>query len=130
LSAAEDDLSFPRTCRLGGSDAYAPVFAFKCSVGGKFSHVYVKPNGTSRARFGVVTSKRIFSLAVSRNYFKRMAREVFRLEQHQLQGVDLVVRPRAPVTPAVAAIARTEMKNLLRQAQRRGIERAASLQPE
>lgn len=56
-------------------------------------------------------------LAVERNYYKRLAREVFRAERGALTGVDLVVRPRSAVTRVVSAAARAEIRDLLHNAQ-------------
>lgn len=43
------------------------------------------------SRLGMVISKRQCALAVNRNRIKRVIREQFRLKQHALQGIDLVV---------------------------------------
>lgn len=95
-------------------------------MSGEFFQVYVKPNGSPVARLGVVVSKRVIPHAVARNYCKRLAREVFRAEQHELTGMDLVVRPRVQVLPGVAATARTEIRNLLRRARCQGLKRDAA----
>lgn len=42
-------------------------------------------------RLGMVVSKRNCALAVNRNRMKRLIREQFRLKQHALLGIDLVV---------------------------------------
>jgi len=42
-------------------------------------------------RLGIVVSKRNCALAVNRNRIKRIIREQFRLKQHALHGIDLVV---------------------------------------
>lgn len=42
-------------------------------------------------RLGMVISKRNCALAVNRNRIKRIIREQFRLKQHALPGIDLVV---------------------------------------
>ena len=81
--------------------------------------VYAKPNDTDVARFGVVVSKHLVPLAAARNYCKRLAREVFRAERAALVGVDLVVRARTAVTPASSAVARAEIRDLMRRAQSR-----------
>lgn len=96
-------------------------------MSGEFFQVYVMPNGSAVARLGVVVSKRVIPHAVARNYCKRLAREVFRVEQGQLSGMDMVVRPRTKVTPAVAAAARTEIRNLLLRARIQGLKREAAL---
>jgi len=128
LTRIASRFSFPRACRLDGPHAYAAVFAFKCSVAGEMFRVYARPNGVAAARLGIVVSKRVIPQAVARNYCKRLAREVFRAEHAALAGVDLVVRPRATVTPASSAAARAEIRDLLRRAQRQCHTRSEATQ--
>ena len=90
--------------------------------------VYASPSGAAGARLGIVISKRVIPQAVARNYCKRLAREVFRAEREALAGVDLVVRSRAVVTPASSAVARAEIRELLRRAQRQCNSRCAAAQ--
>jgi ribonuclease P protein component len=108
--------SFSRARRLDGPHAYAAVFAYKCSVSGRWFQVYARPSGAERARLGVVVSKRVMKKAVARNYYKRLARDVFRHEYAHLPGLDFVVRPREQVDSACASVARTEMTELLQRA--------------
>ena len=104
--------------RLGGRRAFAAVLAFRCSVSGVFFQVYARPNGTLAARLGVMVSKRVIPLATARNYCKRLAREAFRVEGNTLDGVDIVVRLRIAVSPALSVAARRELRDLLLRAQR------------
>ena len=101
--------------RLTGRNAYAPVFAFRCSAVGALFEVYGRPNGISRARFGVIVSKRVMRSAVSRNYCKRLAREVLRRERAVYCGLDIVVRARAALVRAMNARAQAEMRCLIRR---------------
>ena len=48
-------------------------------------------NSLDYARLGLVTSKKKAKRAVDRNLVKRLARETFRLHQHQLGGLDVLV---------------------------------------
>jgi len=61
------------------------------------------------ARLGVVISKRQAREAVERNALRRRIREAFRLEQHTLGPIDLIVRPPPGVQP------RAELVLLLRR---------------
>lgn len=106
---------FSRSRRLGGPQAFSKIFAFRCSVAGDQFQVYAMPHGTEPARLGVVASKRLMPAAVSRNYCKRLAREVFRTECAAVNGIDVVVRARKPVTVASAVQARAEICDLLRR---------------
>ena len=56
--------------------------------------MFVRPNGGSEARIGIIASKRVAARAVDRNRAKRMVREAFRRVRHRLGGVDLVVQLR------------------------------------
>ncbi|MBI4189090.1 MAG: ribonuclease P protein component [Betaproteobacteria bacterium] len=121
--------SFPRARRLDGPHAYVVVFAFKCGVTGERFQVYARPNGASAARLGIVVNKRNIPRAVDRNYCKRLAREVFRVECDALTGLDLVVRPRSAVTPSLSKTARAEIHDLLYRAQRQCRSRSETKQP-
>ena len=48
-------------------------------------------NGSSTNVLGVTVSKKVSKLAVVRNQIKRQIKEFFRLHQHQLAGVQLVI---------------------------------------
>jgi len=67
-------------------------------------------------------------MAVARNYYKRLARDVFRHECVHLSGIDFVVRPREQVDSAASEVARAEMVDLLRRvdSQCRGRQLAAT----
>lgn len=49
------------------------------------------PTSLAYPRLGLIVSKRSCPLAVRRNYYKRKIREYFRVNQHALSGVDMVV---------------------------------------
>lgn len=49
------------------------------------------PSESEKPRLGFVIGKKNVKLAVTRNRFKRMFRESFRLNQHQLPCVDVIV---------------------------------------
>jgi ribonuclease P protein component len=119
--------SFSRDCRLVGPQAFSAVFAFKCWVSGNLFQVYAGPRALPLARLGIVASKRVMSRAVTRNYCKRLAREVFRAERAALTDIDIVVRARLPVTPALSEAARAEFRDLLFKAQRQCRLRACAL---
>ena len=57
--------------------------------------VFVVPNDLSHSRLGISTGKR-FGNACRRNRVKRLLRESFRLQQHQLPtGIDIVCIPQS-----------------------------------
>jgi len=49
---------------------------------------FVRRNEVGRHRLGITASKRVARLAVDRNRMKRLLREMFRLSEGTLQGVE------------------------------------------
>ena len=49
---------------------------------------FVRPNDSGRHRLGITASKRVSRLAVDRNRMKRLLREMFRLSEATLQGLE------------------------------------------
>jgi len=119
--------SFSRTRRLDGSSSYAAVFAYKCSVSGRWFQVYSKPAVAGEARLGVVVSKRVMKLAVARNYYKRLARDVFRHECAGMSGIEIVIRPRAPITSTESSACRAELCDLIRRSVGKCCRRSAEV---
>ena len=116
--------------RLAGRNAYTAVFTFKCSVSGALFELYARPNGMSRARFGIVVSKRLMRHAVRRNYCKRLAREVLRRECAACPGLDIVLRARAVLSRTMFARAQTEISGLVGRVQRKCGVRVAAIETE
>jgi ribonuclease P protein component len=59
-----------------------------------YFNVSVLANHESHARLGLAIATRTFRTAVARNRIKRLARESFRLNQHELPPVDVTVSAR------------------------------------
>ena len=53
--------------------------------------IYIRKSSLDFPRLGVVVSKKVSKRAVDRNLIKRRLREIFRLNQHDLAKVDLVL---------------------------------------
>ncbi len=87
--------TFPRKLRLSGRRAFAAAFDAKMrkTVG---PLVFVsRPNALPHNRLGLSVPRRV-GTAVARHRLKRLLREAFRLQQHDLPGgydVVIVVRP-------------------------------------
>ena len=64
----------------------------------KWFVVYVRKNESGFARLGVVVSKKTMSKAVSRNFSKRLIREIFRREFPIENAVDIVVRAKLKIS--------------------------------
>lgn len=56
--------------------------------------IFVRPNGGPTARLGLSVAARVIGGAVRRNRIKRLVRESFRLHQHDLPALDIVVNAR------------------------------------
>lgn len=89
---------FPRRLRLLTAGDYRHVFdqaAYK--VHGKGLLALACSNGVDHPRVGLVISKKNVRRAVDRNRLKRLIRESFRLQQHRLPAVDVIVLARRGV---------------------------------
>lgn len=86
------DLGFPRRSRLIKTDEFSSVFNFRKRISGHYLIVYYRYNQTTCPRLGLIASKKVASLAVQRNYMRRVLREFFRRQQSKLGNVDIVIR--------------------------------------
>ncbi len=78
---------------------------------GKILVCEVLEEGSSLPRLGISVSKKIFPLSHTRNRFKRLVRESFRLLQHEFpSGMLLHVRPRSLAKDATLQEVYEEMK--------------------
>ncbi len=91
--------TFPTTRRLLKTDDFSSVFRFKCGYCSEHFQLMAMPNHRSCARLGIIISKKMVHLAVGRNYFKRVVRETFRLNQSKLNGLDIIVRANKSYAP-------------------------------
>jgi ribonuclease P protein component len=76
-------LFLKKSQRLCSNEQFKAVLACKQSAGCGLFKLYVRPNGLLYPRFGVSVSKNA-GIPVLRNRLKRLARETFRLQQHNL----------------------------------------------
>jgi ribonuclease P protein component len=70
-------------------------------------------NGEGFARLGIVVGRRVAKRAVDRSLLKRLVRETFRRQQHELGGFDLLVRPRRILSGNEVVSACEELRTLL-----------------
>ena len=74
------------------TDDFSSVFNFRKRISLQYLAMHYQPNAQQRPRLGLVVGKKTAKLAVSRNYMRRVLREFFRLNQHQICHVDLIIR--------------------------------------
>ena len=85
-------LRFTKKAKLIKTDEFSSVFNFRKRISAKYLAVHYQPNILGRPRLGLVVGKKIARLAVDRNYMRRVLREFFRIQQHEINHVDLVIR--------------------------------------
>ncbi|MGK0442127.1 MAG: ribonuclease P protein component [Pseudohongiellaceae bacterium] len=89
------DFSFGKSLRLLDAATYKSVFDdAQIKVSKQQVLLLSRPNGLNHPRVGLVIAKKNVRLASQRNRIKRNIRETFRLQQHQLGGIDTVVLAR------------------------------------
>jgi ribonuclease P protein component len=100
-------LLYTKSQRLCSNDQFRAVLSCRQSAGRGPIRLYVRPNQLPCPRFGVSIGKGAGS-AVTRNRLKRLAREVFRLNQHKLPvSLDyvLIIWPKMTKKPASSDVA-------------------------
>lgn len=84
-------LRFPREARLLKASEFRAVFRTGRRARAGLLHARLRPNGKPRARLGLAVSRKAARNAVVRNRVRRQLRESFRVNQHRLAGLDVVV---------------------------------------
>ena len=86
------EFRLPKQAKLVKTDDFSSVFNLRKRIANQYLVLRYRPNGNKGARLGLIVAKKTAKLAVQRNYMRRVLRELFRLNQHQLPAVDLVVQ--------------------------------------
>lgn len=89
------DLTFTKSQRLLNAAAFKAVFdQADYKVSSRVFLCLAKKNSQNSPRLGLIIAKKHVRLAVERNRIKRIIRESFRLHQHEIPHVDLIVLAR------------------------------------
>lgn len=91
-------LSFPRSLRLLKKSDYDYVFQSAKKVGTRSFTFLYRANPFDYPRLGFIISKKCAKRANVRNRLKRVSRESFRLIQHDLPNVDIIILARGKIT--------------------------------
>ena len=87
--------SYPKTLRLLHSSEFKVVFdQSDCKTSCREFLLLARFNDKTQPRLGLVIGKKSVRRAVARNLIKRVMREQFRLRQHELPTLDLVLLAR------------------------------------
>ncbi|MES2636039.1 MAG: ribonuclease P protein component [Pseudomonadota bacterium] len=84
--------SLPKQAKLIKTDDFSSVFNLRNRIAAPYLVMRFRPNELNSPRLGLIVSKKTAKLAVKRNYMRRVLRELFRLKQHNLPSVDLIVQ--------------------------------------
>lgn len=122
--ASHESLRFARYQRLNQKAEFSAVFN---DAPVRASHpnilILARFNGLSHPRLGTVVAKKNVKKAHQRNLFKRIARESFRRQQHNLPAIDAIVLARR----GADQLSSTELNQTLKGLWHRIKKRAASV---
>ena len=102
-SAARKRLTLPAQKRLRRKSDFDATYARGRRFGNGFFGVTAVENNEGRPRLGLAVAVRVAGGGVQRNRIRRIIRESFRLHQHELPAVDLVVSMRDRARGATGA---------------------------
>jgi ribonuclease P protein component len=97
---APERLRLPADRRLRRKSEFEAVYARGRRFGDSFFAVVTCANETGGPRLGLAVASKTAGNSVERNRIRRIVRESFRLRQHDIPSVDLVVSARARVRGA------------------------------
>ena len=105
-------LRFGAELRLRSKLQFDAIYAGGRRIDDKFFGMRVKANGLEHPRIGLAVAVKTAGSGVARNRLRRLVRETFRLAQHDLPAVDIVVAVKIPAREAPAATLRASLATL------------------
>lgn len=109
--------AFPAGRRIRQSKVFLQAFRHK-GLTNKWFTIHLVDSKQELARLGMVVSKRTIPKSVSRNFAKRLIRELFRLNSSRLPALDFIVRIRRHMTKDSATEAKDALLQLMLSAQK------------
>ncbi|MEO8062519.1 MAG: ribonuclease P protein component [Pseudomonadota bacterium] len=98
--------------RLRSKLQFDALYASGKRIDDRFFGLRVRPNGLGFPRIGLAVAVKTAGNAVKRNRLRRLVRETFRLVQHELPAVDIVVAAKFPSAAAPASTLRDSLATL------------------
>jgi ribonuclease P protein component len=112
MQSPQRPLRFGAALRLRSKLQFDAVYAGGRRLDDRFFALRVKANGLGHARVGLAVAVKTAGNAVKRNRLRRLVRESFRLAQHELPGVDVVVAAKFPSAQAPVSSLRDSLATL------------------
>ena len=112
MQPANRRLRFGASLRLRSKLQFDAIYASGRRIDDRYFGLRIRPNGLSHPRVGLAVSIKTAGNAVARNRLRRLVRESFRLAQHELPGVDIVVAAKFPAAQAPATTLRASLATL------------------
>jgi ribonuclease P protein component len=107
-----DRLRLGAQSRLRSKLQFDALYASGKRIDDRLFGLRVRPNGLGFPRIGLAVAVKTAGNAVKRNRLRRLVRETFRLVQHELPAVDIVVAAKFPAAQAPAATLRASLAAL------------------
>ena len=104
---------FIKQAKIVKTDDFSSVFNLRKRIASPHLVMRYKLNDLNRPRLGLIVGKKTAKLAVWRNYMKRVLRELFRINQHQLPALDLVIKVQKPFEKADFLQIKQEFEQLI-----------------
>jgi len=111
--------SFSRELRLLTPDDFQPVFKNAIPAVSPHLTLLARKNNLDHPRIGMAIPKKHIKHAVGRNRIRRIVREQFRHQQHQLPAIDIVVIAKA----GIADLSNQEINKVLDKLWRKLVQR-------
>jgi ribonuclease P protein component len=112
VPAGRQLLTHSQERRLRRKREFDAVYAHGRRFGNGFFGVTAHVNGKGWPRLGLAVAVKTAGNAVERNRIRRVIRESFRLHQHEIPALDLVVSARLRARGAVGAALRAQLEPL------------------
>lgn len=103
--------------RLLSHQRFGATFNANNSSAGRHIVMWIRATAGERGQVGVIAQKKIFPRAVDRNRAKRILREAYRLQQHEVHPeMDLILLARKPILNASLSEVKKTFRYLCRRA--------------